>query len=116
MKDIDCNLVLKKLLVIDYLPLCFNLLLVAMGIYLQSYCNYMEIIKAGFKLMKILFKIFLDKNSVFPTEATSCFRPNVFKAKVFPDSFVLKSLIELDRTFPYIHGDVDYFPMALKFF
>ena len=38
--------------------------------------------------------------SIFPTETASCFEPKVFKAKVFPESFVLKSLIELDSTFP----------------
>ena len=54
-------------------------------------------------------------NSVFPTKTTSCFGLKVFKAKVLPDSFVLKSLIELDRTFPCFVGDVD-FTMEVKFF
>ena len=53
--------------------------------------------------------------SVFPTETGSCFGPKVFKAKVFPESFVLKSLIELDRTFPCVVGDVN-FTMAVKLF
>ena len=39
---------------------------------------------------------------VFTTQAASCFGPKVFKAKVFPESFVLKSFIELDRTFPCV--------------
>ena len=53
--------------------------------------------------------------SVFPTETASCFGPKVFKARVFPESFVLKSLIELVRPFPCVVGDVD-FTMTVKFF
>ena len=36
------------------------------------------------------------------------FESKIFKAKVFPDSFLLKFLIKLERTFPCVNGDVDF--------
>ena len=43
---------------------------------------------------------------VLTFEFAMCYTAKVFKPKVLPDSFVLKDLIELNKTFPCVEGDV----------